>query len=133
MAFTLNRETSMGLVRLDEIATGFRYVKSYSSKANGSWLATRPEEIFCVFEDLGPPSWKLQENMALVCTPVCQLPEFLPPIRNPIGGSMRPPGSLRFIPWLQHGKALVLATDPNFIADVWLAFVPLSDIRKDLA
>ncbi len=133
MAFTLNRETSMGLVRLDEIATGFRYVKSFSNKTHGSYLDKRPEEIFCVFEDLGPPSWKLQENKALVCTPMCRLPEFLPPIRNPVGGSMRPPGSLRFIPWPQYGKALVLATDPSCIADVWLAFVPLTDLRKDLA
>lgn len=132
MAFTLNRETSMGLVRLNEIATGFRYVKSYSTKANGSWLDKRPEEIFCIFEDLGPPSWKLQENMALVCTPVCQLPEFLPAIGNP-KGSMRRAGSLRFVAWEQESKALVLATDPNFIGDCWLAFVPLSDIRKDLA
>lgn len=111
---------------VNKIVTGLRYVKSVTSK-KGSRLAKTEEEIFVSFNGRGPQSWI--GDHALVGTPVIELPKFLPAIGNP-KGSMRRAGSLCFIAWHHEGRALVLATDPNFIADVRLGFVDLDEIAQ---
>ena len=111
-------------MKLSEIVTGLRYVKSVSSKL-GSHLRKEPNEIFVSFDGCGPPCWV--GNRALVGTPVIDLPTFPP---HPKSDHPRPAGSLKFIAWPHTQRALVLATDPNFIADVRLGFVDLTDIAE---
>ena len=109
---------------LSAIITNLRYVKSVSSKL-GSHLRKEPNEIFVSFDGCGPRCWV--GDRALVGTPVIDLPTFPP---HPKSNHPRPAGSLKFIAWPHTQRALVLATDPNFIADVRLGFVDLTDIAE---
>ena len=109
---------------LNKIVTGLRYVKSTNDK-RGSHLDKTPDEIFVSFDGCGPPSWI--GNYALVGTPVVELPTFFTHFNSRVP---RRAGSLKFIAWPHKDQALVLATDPNFIADVRLGFVDLDEIAQ---
>lgn len=111
-------------MKLNEIITNLRYVRSVTSKL-GSHLRKEPDEIFVSFDGCGPRSWI--GDHALVGTPVIELPTFAASFNS---NNLRPAGSLKFIAWHHKNQALVLATDPNHIADVRLGFVDLSDIAE---
>jgi hypothetical protein len=109
-------------MKLSQIVTGLRYVKSVSSKL-GSHLRKEPDEIFVSFDGCGPPSWI--GDHALVGTPIIELPTFPPHFGF---NAPRRAGSLKFIAWPHIQRALVLATDPNHISDIQLGFIDLADI-----
>lgn len=111
---------------IDEIVTGLRYVRSIVTPGKGSRLDKEPGELFVSFDSVGPSCW-VGKGMdhALVGSPRVRLPEF--PGRP--GQGPRPAGSLRFVCWGLRDVALVMATDPNHIADRWLAIVPMASLR----
>lgn len=106
---------------IDDIITGLRYVRSVRSDKGGSRLEKSADEIFASFDGIGPRCW-VGKNMdhALVGTPRVRLPLFRGERRT---------GSLKIANWGRHNVALVIATDPSFIADRWLAIVPLDTVR----
>lgn len=72
-----------------------------------------------------PPSFTPDHKGILVCTPVIELPKFAPYIRSN-SNQLRPAGSIKIIAWEKRQAFLVIATDPNCIADAWLGFVPMA-------
>lgn len=124
------------------IFTGARYVRNIRTPGHGSRLDTAPGELFLSIDTCrsgkidGMPSSFLWDSKGstLVCTPVPPMPEFLPTIApcNDRPWIMQPPGSIKVIAWAEYGHFLVLASDPNCIRDVWLAFVPI-DQRFEVA
>lgn len=112
-----------------DIVTGLRYVKSESAKGKGSWLVKEPDELFVSMDGNSlPRSWVGKGlQFALVGKPAVKLPRF--PQASLYQTGTRPAGSLSFIEWGEKGLCLVIATDPNFIADQWLGFVPLDSVK----
>lgn len=130
-ADALRRASERGICKsLDEFVTGLRYVRSIRDPKIGSRLDKNPGELFVNFDGgVGPKSWSGNDlNFALVGTPVGQMPGF-PPSYWKDGGS-RSPGSIRVVAWKPYGAALVIASDPNHIGDVWLGFIPIEALEN---
>lgn len=119
-------KTTYGLASLDKLVGGFRYVESIVDK-NGSRLAKEGGELFCAFDGVGPKAWVgARMNRALVCTPAVEMPRFATFGRGYVGEAG--PGSIRVVTWKAQGVALVIATSPIHIGDIWLGFVPLAEV-----
>jgi len=124
-ASNLNRCSIGAIESVESIVTGLRYVKSESSKSKVSWLVKDADEIYVSMDGNSLPKSWVGKGMqfALVGRPAVKLPSF--PQASWRDSSTRPAGSLKFIEWGAQGLCLVIATDPNFIGDQWLGFVPL--------
>lgn len=119
--------TAHGLLPLAAIAKDYRYVTASSSRTNGSFLNKEPHELFTHFERAGPPTFINQQRGTLVSTPLLDMGRFSP---EHGGNYPRKSGGLKFIAWEQFGAALVLSCDPGHIANLWLAFVDLEEVRN---
>lgn len=128
-ASNLSRCSIGAIESVESIVTGLRYVKSKNDLKRGSWLEKDPGELFVAMDGNGlPRSWVGKGlQFALVGTPAVELPSF--PQANLFNRTTRPAGSLSFIEWGEKNVCLVIATDPNFIADQWLGFVPLDLVK----
>lgn len=129
-ADALRRASERGICKsLDEFVTGLRYVRSVRTEKRGSYLEKEPGELFVSFDGAGPSGWAgANLNFALVGTPVGDMPWF--PAYHPNAAGGRGPGSIKVIAWKPYGAALVKATDPNHIGDVWLGFIPLEALEN---
>lgn len=124
-AANINRCSIGAIESVESIVTGLRYVEHKSAKGKGSWLVKDDDEIYVGMDgDSLPRSW-IGDGLrfALVGRPAIKLPRF--PQASIYQKGNRPAGSLKFIEWGEKGVCLVIATDPNFIGDQWLGFVPL--------
>lgn len=133
-ADALRRASERGICKsIDEFVTGLRYVRRIVTESRGSYLEKEPGELFVNFDRAGISSWGGKGlNYALVGTPVGKMPSFSGSLSR--ARTANGPGSIRIVPWKVYGAALVIATDPNHIGDVWLGFVPieaLEDVKVD--
>jgi hypothetical protein len=128
-AANLSRCSIGAIESVESIVTGLRYVEHKSAKNKGSWLAKEADEIYVGMDgDSLPRSWVGKGmRFALVGKPAVKLPRF--PQASAYQMGLRPAGSLKFIEWGEKNVCLVIATDPNFIADQWLGFVPLDSVK----
>lgn len=130
-ADALRRASERGICKsLDEFVTGLRYVRSVWDAKRGSYLDRKPGELFVNFDHCsGLSSWAGDGlNYALVGTPVGKMPGF--PAASWRDSGVRSPGSIRVVAWRSYGAALVIATDPNHIGDVWLGFIPIEALEN---
>jgi hypothetical protein len=128
-ASNLNRCSIGAIESVESIVTGLRYVRSKFVKDRGSYLEKDADEIYVSMDGNSLPKSWVGKGMefALVGRPAIKLPMF--PQASYRDPGRRPAGSLKFIEWGAQGLCLVIATDPNFIADQWLGFVPLDLVK----
>lgn len=127
-------KTRLGMVAtFQDLFDNVHYVKEFKAPNNAQGYPAG--HLYLGIEwaaDAGlPSSFRNGYREVLCCRPRVTVPQFSPS-RAPRHGEpwvTQPAGSVKVIRW-PCGDYLVLFTDPNFIRDEWLAFVPSDQTIK---
>jgi len=119
-------KTTLGkVVPLNQVLTGFRYVKQAFDHRKSSRLMSAAGEIFISID--GRSFCGRPKHLALVAMPVDQngaCTAFGMGIAD-----ARASTAYRIIAWSEN-VSLVMVNDPHQVADQWLCFVPTDEVDK---